>query len=304
MRQSRRKTLSALLSFVLLLPMHIVSVSAEDTETEAAEEIQQTSESSEDVQPEMTAEEDQDPELQENEDPQEQQEEQATEQPEPEMSDHIIEEEDLSDAAEDEENQEISDEDVTEFTEEESFIDESQPQDDIPEEDNDTDNNSEEEQEEPAEEIKEPSILYQLHLSNVGWTQNYQNGETSAEGRIEAFRIISEDLNGQISYQSHVQNIGWMSEVSSGAVSGTTGQNRQIEALRIFLSGDAVNEYDVAYRVKIREYGWTGWALNGDQCGSEGYSLSLLGLEVRLVPKGSVESDPDSCFFKKSGMTI
>ena len=296
MRQSRRKTLSALLSFVLLIPMHIVSVSAEDTEPEAAEEIQQTSESSEDEQLEMTAEEDLDSELQENEDPHEQPEEQAPEQNESEPGNSGAETEIVPSTAEESLGPE---EEMQENPEEDPDQPEKTPQDDSK-----TEESEDEEPKDSQPEEQVPAVRYQVHLSGSGWTKSYSAGESSAEGRIEAFRISADDLGGQIIYQSHVQDYGWMNEVSIGAVSGTSGQNRQIEALRIGLSGNAAEKYDITYRVKINEYGWTDWALNGAQCGSEGYSLSLRSMEIILVPKGSVESDPSLCFFKKAGMRI
>ena len=38
-----------------------------------------------------------------------------------------------------------------------------------------------------------------------------------------------------IQYRTHLQNKGWTSWVSNGATSGTTGQNRQMEAIQIRL---------------------------------------------------------------------
>jgi uncharacterized protein YjdB len=39
-----------------------------------------------------------------------------------------------------------------------------------------------------------------------------------------------------VSYQACVQDIGWMPVVSNGAVAGTTGQNKRIEALRVWVT--------------------------------------------------------------------
>jgi len=49
--------------------------------------------------------------------------------------------------------------------------------------------------------------------------------------------LIPEVVTGgcHVHYQAHVENIGWLPEVSDGQIAGTTGQGRQMEALRVWL---------------------------------------------------------------------
>ncbi|MDR0513851.1 MAG: hypothetical protein LBG81_01640 [Coriobacteriaceae bacterium] len=45
-------------------------------------------------------------------------------------------------------------------------------------------------------------------------------------------------IPGRLTYRAHVANIGWQETVSNGQVAGTTGQNLDMQALIISLTGD------------------------------------------------------------------
>ena len=44
-----------------------------------------------------------------------------------------------------------------------------------------------------------------------------------------------------IIYSTHVQDDGWLHNVSNGEVSGTTGQGKRMEAIKIDLTGEIAN---------------------------------------------------------------
>jgi len=44
-------------------------------------------------------------------------------------------------------------------------------------------------------------------------------------------------------------------------------------------------QYDVYYRVHAQDYGWLGWAKNGENAGTAGLSKRLEGIEIVLVAK-------------------
>ena len=93
------------------------------------------------------------------------------------------------------------------------------------------------------------------------------------------------DDRASILYKTHVQDIGWQGWKSNGTMSGTSGQSKRLEAIRIKLSGEIANKYDVYYRVHCQDFGWLGWAKNGEASGSEDFSKRLEGIEIRLVKK-------------------
>ena len=47
------------------------------------------------------------------------------------------------------------------------------------------------------------------------------------------------------------------------------------------------NHYDVYYKVHAEEFGWLGWARNGEQSGTANYGYRLEAIEIILVAKGT-----------------
>lgn len=142
---------------------------------------------------------------------------------------------------------------------------------------------------------KEPSVLATPHVAERGWLSetagDRQVGTVGQRLSLQALRLRLTDntIGGDISYQSHLSETGWESRWATGSrneQSGTTGQNRPIEAVRIRLTGEISNRYDVYYRVHSQEFGWLGWARNGEDAGTQGYAYRVEAMQVVLVPKG------------------
>ena len=91
---------------------------------------------------------------------------------------------------------------------------------------------------------------------------------------------------GSIEYATHIQDIGWQNWKANGDLSGTTGQNKRLEAIKIRLTGEIADYYDVYYRVHAQEFGWLDWAKNGQEAGTAGYSYRLEAIQIQLVEKG------------------
>ncbi|MFR3038336.1 MAG: hypothetical protein ACLTLY_06050 [Agathobacter rectalis] len=71
-----------------------------------------------------------------------------------------------------------------------------------------------------------------------------------------------------------------------GALAGTTGRALNVEAINMSLTGEMANQYDIYYRVHAQNYGWLGWAKNGQNAGTSGQNLHLEALQIVLVKKG------------------
>jgi uncharacterized protein YjdB len=78
-----------------------------------------------------------------------------------------------------------------------------------------------------------------------------------------------------------------MDWVSDGALSGTSGQSKRLEAIQIQLTGEAANNYDIYYRVHAQNVGWMDWAKNGESAGTAGFSYRLEAIQIVLVNKGA-----------------
>ena len=142
-------------------------------------------------------------------------------------------------------------------------------------------------------------LSVQSHVQNVGWQKEVGNGETSGTTgrslRIESLKVhaIGLDVPGGVQIAGHIQDTGWTGW-KNGTV-GTTGRSKRLEAIRIQLVGEeAINKYDIYYRVHVSNIGWLGWACNGAEAGTSGMSLRIEALQVLLVSKGEVPSNDGS----------
>ncbi len=146
---------------------------------------------------------------------------------------------------------------------------------------------------------KMPKILYQTHIQSIGWQDWKSNGQmsgTSGEAkRLEGIKILlgSNPYAGEVRYTTHVQTYGWQGAKNDltfwsrdGQMSGTSGEAKRLEAIKIMLYGDMADHYDIYYRVHAQTYGWLGWVKNGEASGTAGYAKRLEGIQIVLVEKG------------------
>ena len=143
------------------------------------------------------------------------------------------------------------------------------------------------------------TVTYTSHVQTYGWLDPVADGAVSGtQGqakRMEAFRIYLEnprDENGQeiagsLTYQAHAQSYGWMDWQQDGSIAGSTGKGKRLEAVKICLTGELAEKYDVWYRVHCAAWGSLGWAKNGETAGTVGYHKEVESLEIRILPKGS-----------------
>ncbi len=148
--------------------------------------------------------------------------------------------------------------------------------------------------------VPAPTLKVQAHVANIGW-QGFTTGVAGTTGRslsIEALNFsVANNPGGSVQCSAHVANIGWQGFTSGTA--GTTGRSLRMEAVKIRLTGTLAEKYDVYYRVHSQDFGWLGWAKNGDAAGTEGYSKRAEAIEVRLVAKGAKAPGSSANAFKK-----
>ncbi len=152
-----------------------------------------------------------------------------------------------------------------------------------------------------------PSVMYQAHVQNIGWQSSVKDGATAGTSgqslRVEALSLwlSSSYEDSRVQIRAHVQDIGWQGWSSMG---GTYGQSKRVEAMQIRLTGEIANRYDVYYRVHAQNIGWMGWAKNGASAGTEGMSLRLEAIQVKLVPKGGAAPGSTAGAFRKPAATV
>lgn len=96
--------------------------------------------------------------------------------------------------------------------------------------------------------------------------------------------IATTDIKENITYQTHVQYQGWQNYVEEGNISGTTGQELRLEAIKI---NNLNTNFTLKYRVHVQYEGWQNWKKQGELAGTEGQALRLEAIQISL--EGSEE---------------
>ena len=144
-------------------------------------------------------------------------------------------------------------------------------------------------------------IYYRAHVADKGWMGWVKNGAmagTTGQGkRVEAIQIklIRKEISpttssvvGDISdpeYLTHSQDYGWMNWVKNGAMAGTTGQGKRVEAIKIKLSDKLMALGSITYQVHSQDYGWMNWVKNGAMAGTTGQGKRVEAIKIRLLKK-------------------
>lgn len=148
-----------------------------------------------------------------------------------------------------------------------------------------------------GEEAEKYDIYYRVHSQNYGWLGWAKNGNPAGtEGfgkRVEALQIAVVKKGGTapgatdgafkikqktITYSTHIQKIGWQSAVNGGQISGTEGQSKRLEGIKISLD----NQNEIRYKVHVQTYGWQDWVSGGRVAGTTGQSKRLEAIRIEL----------------------
>lgn len=86
----------------------------------------------------------------------------------------------------------------------------------------------------------------------------------------------------QVTYQTHVQDYGWQDWRSDGAMSGTSGECKRLEGIRIQLSNQQYSG-GIEYQTHVQDYGWQGYVGNGAVAGTTGECKRLEAIQIRLT---------------------
>ena len=91
-------------------------------------------------------------------------------------------------------------------------------------------------------------------------------------------------------YKTHVQTYGWQKYVFDGALSGTVGQSKRLEAINIKGVNLPAGAH-LQYEVQVQTFGWQGMKSDGQEAGTDGQSKRLEAIKIKLVgmPGYSVE---------------
>ncbi|MEI8198923.1 MAG: InlB B-repeat-containing protein [Eubacteriales bacterium] len=167
----------------------------------------------------------------------------------------------------------------------------------------------------PAEEMYD--VYYCVHAQNYGWLDWAKNGESSGTAgygyRLEAIRVVlvpkgeaapgpvartfvdlyaPKPIVDTVSYQTHVQDIGWQAYVCNAEMSGTSGESKRLEAIRIKLENMAGG---IEYSTHVQDVGWMNFVADDALSGTSGESKRLEAIKIRLTGAAAEKYDVYYC---------
>lgn len=89
-------------------------------------------------------------------------------------------------------------------------------------------------------------------------------------------------VTAKVAYAVHRQTYGWEAEEAyDGKTSGTTGQSKRLEAIKI--RNNTGIPGSIEYQVHCQTYGWMDWKRDGQIAGTSGQSKRLEAIRIRLT---------------------
>lgn len=151
-------------------------------------------------------------------------------------------------------------------------------------------------------------IYYRVYVQTYGWLDWAGNGDPAGTfdyaKRMEAVQIRLVEKGGEapgetaapsrralLKYSTHVQTYGWRGWSYDGEQSGTTGQGKRLEAIRIDFANSKYAG-NIRYKTHVQSYGWDeDWKTGGQIAGIEGQSKRLEAIQIELTDEMAEQYD-------------
>jgi len=112
--------------------------------------------------------------------------------------------------------------------------------------------------------------------------QNISDGINKNLMKELADELISgKPASANVLYSAHLSGIGWTRYYENGATAGTTGQSRQMEAIKIRVNSDIAG--GICYNAHIQSLGWIGWKYDDNVAGTTGQSKRMEAIQIQLT---------------------
>lgn len=145
----------------------------------------------------------------------------------------------------------------------------------------------------PAYAEGEMGAVYGVFSNGTGWTDTVGDNTycSAAPGSYVTAMTASlvnqpEGMTGTIAYQVNLSGSGWLDWQENFAAAGTTETGKPLEAVRISLTGELADNYDVYYSV-LQSGSWTELVKNGETAGVEAQGRRVDGLRIAVTAKDS-----------------
>ena len=135
------------------------------------------------------------------------------------------------------------------------------------------------------------SVKTKAFVQDKGWQKKWavagKTAGTTTKKGLRAVKIkltgLKRNASGSICYKVYDKGKGWSSAKADGKTAGRS--STPIQAVRIWMTGDASAHYDVLYRVYIKGFGWQPWVKNKTKAGIVKKDVYVSALQVKLSPK-------------------
>lgn len=157
-------------------------------------------------------------------------------------------------------------------------------------------------------------VYYRVHAQSYGWLGWAKNGEPAGTAgqakRLESIQVqilpkgtlpktgcisgafvdlgkkASMKAAGIVNYTTHVQTYSDQAEVCDGSISGTFGEAKRLEAIKVRLDKSKLSipglDGGITYRTHVQSYAWQNWVKDGAQSGTTGKAKRLEAIEIKL----------------------
>lgn len=151
-------------------------------------------------------------------------------------------------------------------------------------------------------------IYYRAYVQTYGWLDWAKNGESAGtfdySKRMEAIQIRlvekgsaapgktdTPSKKALLKYSTHVQTYGWKDWKFDGEESGTTGQSKRLEAIKIDLANSKYAG-SIRYKTHVQTYGWEeNWTTGGQIAGTTGQAKRLEAIQIELTDEMAKKYD-------------
>lgn len=154
---------------------------------------------------------------------------------------------------------------------------------------------------------KKYNVYYRVHVQDYGWLDWAKNGESAGtiglSKRIEAIevKLVKKGENApgatnrpcvepKLEYSTHIQDYGWQGSKYDGEISGTTGESKRLEAIKINIK-NVKYAGSIKYQTHIQDIGWQENKSNGEISGTSGLSKRLEAIKISLTGEMSEKYD-------------
>jgi uncharacterized protein YjdB len=140
-------------------------------------------------------------------------------------------------------------------------------------------------------------ITNSSRINSIVWNSENKNKTQLSdlnnwvEKRKKYFAKRYANGSNNVYYSTHIEDRGWVTASKSGQTSGTSGQSKRMEAIRIYGVDENGKSLSLKYKTHVQDVGWQDWVSNGHTSGLVGQSKRLEAIQIQLTGEDAEKYD-------------